>query len=109
MVADGIRCTGSGATLLDVASMLTRSALEDMVDACADNSDDLLRKQLLRLRRLGPDGIARYKRYAFSLDDALAAARPKALAANLDVFSDPVNLQKIARYVNSGKFPWESD
>jgi polyketide biosynthesis enoyl-CoA hydratase PksH len=80
-----------------------------LVDAMEENSENLLRKTLLRLRRLSVDGIARYKRYASSLDDGLLAAKPKALAANLEVFSDPNNLQKIARYVNTGKFPWESD
>ncbi|MDQ1812389.1 enoyl-CoA hydratase/isomerase [Massilia sp. CCM 9210] len=80
-----------------------------LVDACDDNSDNLVRKHLLRLRRLGKDGIARYKRYAGSLDDALVAAKPKALAANLEVFTDPGNLRTIARYVRTGKFPWEAD
>jgi polyketide biosynthesis enoyl-CoA hydratase PksH len=80
-----------------------------LVDACDDNSDNLLRKHLLRLRRLGKEGIARYKRYAGELDPALAAARPKALAANLEVFTDQENLRTIARYVRTGKFPWEAD
>lgn len=80
-----------------------------LVDVCAENSDDLMRKQLLRLRRLGKDGIARYKRYASSLDDGLGASKPKALAANLEVFSDPNNVQKIARFARTGKFPWEPD
>jgi polyketide biosynthesis enoyl-CoA hydratase PksH len=86
-----------------------RQALEwGLVDAVEESSENLLRKQLLRLRRLGKDGIARYKRYASELDPGLADARPKALAANLEVFSDPDNLAKIARYVNTGKFPWET-
>jgi polyketide biosynthesis enoyl-CoA hydratase PksH len=80
-----------------------------LVDACEENSEDLVRKQLLRLRRLSKDAIVRYKRYASSLDDALGASKPKALHANLEVFSDPNNLQKIARYVGTGKFPWEAD
>jgi len=78
-----------------------------LVDICEDNSPNLLRKQLLRLRRLGTDGIARYKRYATSLDDVLSCSKGKALAGNLEVFSDPSNLQKIDRYVRTGKFPWE--
>ena len=78
-----------------------------LVDVCEDSSENLLRKQLLRLRRLGADGIARYKRYANGLDDALIRSKPKALAGNLEVFSDPANLEKIARYVRTGKFPWE--
>jgi polyketide biosynthesis enoyl-CoA hydratase PksH len=80
-----------------------------LVDACEENSENLLRKHLLRLRRLNKDAIARYKRYASSLDDALRASKPKALEANVEVFSDPDNLQKIARYVKTGKFPWEAD
>ncbi|MET0497711.1 MAG: enoyl-CoA hydratase/isomerase [Steroidobacteraceae bacterium] len=78
-----------------------------LVDACEANSENLLRKQLLRLRRLGKGAIARYKRYAGSLDDAFTRVKPMALHANEEVFSDPENLAKIARYVRTGKFPWE--
>lgn len=80
-----------------------------LADACEDNSDNLLRKHLLRLRRLGRDGVARYKRYGADLDAAFRTARPKALDANLAVFSDRANLEKIGRYVSTGKFPWEAD
>lgn len=80
-----------------------------LVDACEANSDNLLRKHLLRLRRLGKDGIARYKRYAGGLDDSPARSRTRAIDANLEVFSDPANRRKIARYVKTGKFPWEAD
>ncbi len=96
-------------TLMTQPISASQAVAWGLVDGCEDNSDNLLRKQLLRLRRLGKDGIARYKRYAGSLDDALQASRPKALAANLEVFSDPSNLQKISRYVKTGRFPWEAD
>lgn len=87
-----------------------RQALDwGLVDACEADSANLLRKHLLRLRRLGKDGVARYKRYAVELDDSLAAAKPKALAANREVFGDADNVAKIARFVRSGKFPWEAD
>jgi len=87
-----------------------RQAMEwGLVDACEENSGNLLRKHLLRLRRLGRDGIARYEQYASGLDDALRTAKPKALAANVEVFSDSENVRKIARYVKTGKFPWEAD
>lgn len=78
-----------------------------LVDSCEADSENLLRKQLLRLRRLGKAGIGRYKRYAGSLGDDLRAARSKALQANREVFTDPDNLRSIARYVKTGKFPWE--
>lgn len=79
-----------------------------LVDSCETDSENLLRKQLLRLRRLGKAGIGRYKRYACGLEDELRAARPKALQANREVFTDPDNLRSIARYVKTGRFPWEA-
>lgn len=80
-----------------------------LVDVCEVNSENLLRKQLLRLRRLNKKGITRYKRYMSGLEESFETAKPKALAANKEVFSDQENLDKIARYVNTGKFPWEGD
>lgn len=80
-----------------------------LVDACEENSENLLRKHLLRLRRLSIVGIMRYKRYASSLDDVLRTSRLKAIEANVEVFSDPNNLHRIARYARTGKFPWEPD
>lgn len=85
-----------------------RQALDwGLVDAIEENSENLLRKQLLRLRRLNKSGIARYKKYMQSLDASLATSKLKALDANLEVFSDVNNVKKIARYVETGKFPWE--
>ncbi len=87
-----------------------QQALEwGLVDAIEDNSENLLRKHLLRLRRLGKTAIGRYKSYINRLDQSLIDAKPKALAANIEVFSDEENLQKITRYVKTGKFPWEAD
>lgn len=80
-----------------------------LVDACEDNSENLLRKHLLRVKRLSKKGIVRYKRYMNTLDDTLTVSKPKALAANKEVFSDRDNLEKIARYVTTGKFPWEKE
>lgn len=94
-------------TLMTQPISATQAQEWGLVDACEASSENLLRKQLLRLRRLNRTGIARYKRYANALDASLAAAKPKAVQANLEVFSDPDNLQKIARYVKTGRFPWE--
>ncbi|UXI70689.1 enoyl-CoA hydratase/isomerase [Tahibacter amnicola] len=78
-----------------------------LVDAYEDNSENLLRKNLLRLRRLNKKSVARYKSYLRAIEVSLDAAEPKALAANRDVFSDVENLQRISRYVRTGQFPWE--
>jgi polyketide biosynthesis enoyl-CoA hydratase PksH len=79
-----------------------------LVDAIARDSEDLLRKHLLRLRRLSKQAIIRYKRYMHDLDGTLGAAKPMALMANREVFSDQGNLDRIARYLETGAFPWEA-
>lgn len=79
-----------------------------LVDAWEGQSDSLLRKHLLRLRRLSSTGIGRYKRYAQALAPALHECREAALATNTEVFSDPRNLEDIVRYVEKGVFPWEA-
>lgn len=79
-----------------------------LVDDLAADSTQLLRRKLLRLRRLPATGIQRYKRYMEGWGQDLIAARPRALAANVEVFSDADNLAKIARYVTTGAFPWEA-
>lgn len=80
-----------------------------LVDAYEAQSEALLRRHLLRLRRLSKTAIMRYKNYMNKLNDELQQSKPLALAANLEVFSDPRNLQGIIRYVETGKFPWEAD
>lgn len=79
-----------------------------LVDACDANSEVLLRKHLVRLRRLSKEAIVRQKNYAAALDDSVERVRALALQANIAAFSDPVNLGNIARYVSSGRFPWEA-
>jgi polyketide biosynthesis enoyl-CoA hydratase PksH len=78
-----------------------------LVDAYETQSESLLRKHLLRLRRLSKMGILRYKRYMNELYDSLLQSKSLAAAANKEVFSDPRNLQGIFQYEEKGKFPWE--
>ncbi|WP_238652062.1 enoyl-CoA hydratase/isomerase [Paenibacillus piscarius] len=78
-----------------------------LADACEAPSDSLLRKHLLRLKRLGKPGITRYKQFMAELDGSVEQARPIALAANREMFSDQRNLEGILRYVEQGIFPWE--
>lgn len=80
-----------------------------LVDDYAADSQNLLRKKLLRLRRLSKPAIERYKRYLGALDGSLHGAMSSALEANREVFSDKGNLEKIGRYVRTGRFPWEGD
>ncbi len=78
-----------------------------LVDASGANSEALLRKHLLRLRRLNRTAIARYKRLVNGLGVSVVADRPAAIAANKEVFRDPANIASITRYVETGLFPWE--
>lgn len=78
-----------------------------LVDAIEPNSEALLRKHLLRLRCLSKQAIQQYKNYMNDLSDFLEASKSKALEANKAIFSDPNNLEKISRYIQTGQFPWE--
>lgn len=78
-----------------------------LVDAYEADSEDLLRKHLLRVKRLSKSGILRYKRYMSALNDSLMQMKSQAITANREIFSDKDNLAKIARYVETGAFPWE--
>lgn len=78
-----------------------------LVDACEPQSDILLRRHLLRLRRLSKTSVRKYKAYIAGIYQPLADLKSAAVAANLEVFSDEENLQAIARFVEQGVFPWE--
>lgn len=78
-----------------------------LVDAVEDRMEPLLRKHLVRLQRLSKPALARYKSYMAELSGLLEAGKPRALAANAEMFSDPENQRNIRRYVEEAKFPWE--
>ncbi len=78
-----------------------------LIDACASNSADLVRRHLLRLRHLSPRTIASYKAYMTKVHGAIGALRQDAAAANREMFGDSDNLAKIGRFVEEGLFPWE--
>jgi polyketide biosynthesis enoyl-CoA hydratase PksH len=95
-------------TLMTQPFTVQQAASWGLVDGWESDSQKLLRKHLLRLRRLSKTGIERYKRYMNLLDSSLRTKKADALAANFEVFSDQENLAKISRFVESGTFPWES-
>lgn len=80
-----------------------------LVDACGDDSEQLLRRHLLRIRRLSKTSVARYKQYVNHLEDLPIQARSRAVAANREIFSDPGIIKGICRFVEDGKFPWEDE
>lgn len=105
-----IGCTRAQAmTLLTQPVPADRALAWGLVDACAEDSVNLLRLHLLRLRMLPKDAIVRHKRYLASLDGKLEAAGPLAVACNAEVFSDPLNLSRIDNFMATGLFPWQSE
>ncbi|KHL97101.1 polyketide biosynthesis enoyl-CoA hydratase [Paenibacillus sp. IHB B 3415] len=80
-----------------------------IVDGYGPDSEMLLRRHLLRLKKLPKPAIAHYKTYMNELRGILTTSKPLALAANEKIFADPRNLEKIYRYVEKGQFPWEDE
>ncbi len=95
-------------TLMTQPIQVQQALAWGLVDASDDQSAALLRKHLLRLRHLSKAAISRHKVYMNKLSDSIYQSKALALEANIEAFSDPVNLEKIYRYVEKGKFPWEA-
>lgn len=95
-------------TLMTQSFSGSQAADWGLVDAFEKNSDVLLRKHLLRLRRLKKESITQYKRYVCTSDDAIFKNKSTAVSANHALFSDKAVLDDIHNFVDKGKFPWES-
>ncbi|MBC7984227.1 MAG: enoyl-CoA hydratase/isomerase [Candidatus Obscuribacterales bacterium] len=96
-------------TLMTQSIPVTQACEWGLVDAFETQSEALLRRHLLRLRRLSKTAIRRYKTYMNNISQPLTDLKLSAVAANLEVFSDTNNLKAIARYVEHGVFPWEKE
>jgi polyketide biosynthesis enoyl-CoA hydratase PksH len=78
-----------------------------LVDACDAQADVLLMRHLQRLRRVPKAAIRRYKNYMRHMNTSLESLKRGAVEGNLEVFSDPHNIEAIGRFVRDGVFPWE--
>lgn len=96
-------------TLMTQPFQASQALMMGLVDVVGTDADDLLRRHLLRLKNLSKMGIVRYKNYMNTLNNSCVLSKNNAIEANKLVFSDTANLKKIAEYVSTGKFPWESD
>ncbi|MBL3647086.1 enoyl-CoA hydratase/isomerase [Bacillus vallismortis] len=94
-------------TLMTKPISVQKASEWGLIDAFDVQSEVLLRKHLLRLRRLNKKGITRYKQFISSLDHQVSRSKSIALTANQDMFSDLQNQMGIIRYVETGQFPWE--
>jgi polyketide biosynthesis enoyl-CoA hydratase PksH len=95
-------------TLMTQPINATQALQWGLVDACEAQSETLLRRHLLRLRRLSKTAVTRYKRYMTFMSGSLPELKKSAIAANVEMFSDSANRRAISRYVEEGVFPWES-
>ncbi|MEI7063638.1 enoyl-CoA hydratase/isomerase [Dickeya chrysanthemi] len=78
-----------------------------LVDDYGNDSDLILKKHIQRLNCLSKRAITRYKSYMSELVTLTRDQKPAALALNVEIFSDQENLNKISRYIQTGKYPWE--
>jgi len=95
-------------TLLNKPISVQQAVSWGLVDACEADSGSLLRKHLLRLRRISKPAITKYKTYMLSLNGSIIQSKDQAIQENSEMFSDIDNRKKISRYVQTGKFPWET-
>lgn len=79
-----------------------------LADAAERESEQLLRKHLLRLRRISKKAVRSYKRYLNKgANRPLTELKAAALEANREVFSEADNIEAIRLFVEKGVFPWE--
>ena len=79
-----------------------------LVDAFDQDSDNLLRKHLLRLRRLDKDSVSSYKNYLNNFNFNIDDMREIAINENRRVFTNQKNIENIQRYILNGRLPWEA-
>lgn len=94
-------------TLMTQPILVQQAHSWGLVDAYDNQSEALLHKHLLRLRRLNKTGILRYKYFMDELYGLARQGKPLALVSNKEMFSDPQNLKGIFRFLEIGQFPWE--
>lgn len=78
-----------------------------LVDVYEENSESLLRKHLLRLKRLQKSAIMQYKSYISQLRTNLYKEKEMAVQANVDMFENRQIREWIYQFKEYGKFPWD--
>ncbi|TAK73859.1 MAG: enoyl-CoA hydratase/isomerase [Gammaproteobacteria bacterium] len=95
-------------TLMNKAISVQQAAKYGLVDMYEADSENLLKKHLLHLRRLSKKTISEYKNYTRSLmGHHLDESRTLAIKANRAMFEDKDNLHKISDFIINGNLPWQ--
>ena len=96
-------------TLTTKAISVQQAVLWGLVDAHLEKSEILLKQHLIRLQKLPVAGIGEYKRYMNEINGFLSINKDIAVQANIKMFSDAGNLNKIFQFIEKGKYPWEEE
>jgi polyketide biosynthesis enoyl-CoA hydratase PksH len=94
-------------TLTTLPILIQEAQASNLVDAYSKDSESLLRKHLIRFSRLSTAAISEYKQYMHQLNDILQRSQSLAVTTNQQLFSSKENLERIRKYLNEGKLPWE--
>lgn len=78
-----------------------------LVDAWGEDSMQIVRRYLMRLRRLPKEAIKGFKDFLSVHDGELAQRRELSVSTNRAMFADPRVLARLNRYARDGLFPWE--
>lgn len=78
-----------------------------LVDVCCDGANSVLLQHLARLVKIPQEAIANLKSYMEKISGIDEPIRQEAITANLRVFSDPINLNRIYKFTQMGIYPWE--
>lgn len=95
---------------LTTAELTAKDAFRmGLVDVVGADSDDLLRRHLLKMRFVRKEAVARFKALHAKLDPVLANAQAPALAANFEMFARPDLLQGISHFRRTGQLVTNGD
>lgn len=78
-----------------------------LVDAHHANSEVLVHRHLSRLKRLSKESLRHYKHYLQRIADDPADVAATAVASNRAMHTLPGVVEGIAKFVETGRLPWE--
>jgi polyketide biosynthesis enoyl-CoA hydratase PksH len=79
-----------------------------LVDECAEDPEQALRRRLPRMARLAPEAVGRLKGYMNELWCVSDKTRQLAVGTISGLLARPETQAKIQRFVREGAFPWQT-
>lgn len=94
-------------TLMTKCVQVEQALAWGLVDDFETNSENLLRRHLIRLKCISKQAVIRYKSYMNCLRPDIISTKNLAVQGNMEAFSNKDNIRGILKYVEDGVFPWE--